>query len=80
MGRVIYESSGEFRGDLRIEHGEVDFVIDAERAVVEVGGSDHAPYAIDDGDLGMNHGRFIFIDLSSGFQQIAVSASPRAAR
>src|SRR5207248_10327862 len=80
MKGVVCEILSESRGHLRIEHSEVDFVIDAERAVVEVGGSDHAPYAIDNGDLGVNHGRFIFIDLSSAFQQIAVSASARAAR
>jgi len=43
----------------------------------------HREITIIDGDyrdLGVNHGGFIFIDISFGLEQIAVSASSRAAR
>src|SRR4051794_4942551 len=50
----------------------VDLVVQAERAVVEVGAAEHAPRRVDDQHLGVVHRREVFVDLNAALEQVAV--------
>src|SRR5690242_6072541 len=79
MGDVVLETPRQAVGDLRIEHGQVDLIVDSERSVVEVGRPDDAPLAVDDGNLGVDHGGLIFVEFDSDFQQVTIGAAPGTA-
>lgn len=61
----------------RIGDGHVQLVVHFERAVVEVGGPEHAPDAVDNHDLRVQHRRLILIDIDALLQQMRVVGSAR---
>src|SRR5687768_5682238 len=61
-GEVRLKVGFQLRRELALQDGYVDFVVQPERAIVEVGRADHAPGVIDDEDLGVHHRRLVLVD------------------
>ena len=57
------------RGECGIAHADVHFVVHLERAVVEVGRSEHRKRAVDDHRLRMHHRRLILVELDAEVHQ-----------
>jgi hypothetical protein len=60
---------------LRVENGEIDFVVESEGAVIEVGGADHTPLPIDCHQFGVDHGGEIFEYFGACLQQVAAAVA-----
>ena len=61
----------------RAERGHVQLVVQLQRAIVEIGRAEDAQQAIDDHRLGVHHGRLVFVELDTLFQQALVGGAAR---
>src|SRR6185437_14257797 len=71
---IVGEIGIDDGGDIAVENGEIDLVVQGEGAVIEIGGADDAPLAVDGHELGVNHGRQVVVDLGSGANEVECSA------
>ena len=65
----MLENGGLLRGEFFIHHVEIRFVIEPERAVVEIRRADRDPAVVDDHDFAVKHGRLVFVDRNPRFQK-----------
>ncbi len=54
------------------QHDGIHLVVEQHAPPVEIRGTDHRPYTIDDRGLGMKHDILGFIDFHPGFQQVGI--------
>src|SRR5918995_6949559 len=66
---VHLEVFRQSQGKVGLRDRHVDLVVQLQRAVVEVGGSDDAPDPVDDEGLHMHHRRLELVDLNPGGEQ-----------
>src|SRR6185312_15108600 len=76
---VVGHITLQLTGEVGIANGEVDLIVDAEGAVVEVGGADHGPEVIYTEYLGMDHGGLVLVDFSACLQKWAIGPTACAA-
>jgi uncharacterized protein (TIGR02284 family) len=79
LREVGLELHGFRGGESLVVDIEVGLVVQAERAVVEVGRAHRHQQAIDHEDLAMEHRRLVFVDLCTGFQQRPPAGARRTA-
>ena len=75
--RSCSKSSRNRPGEIAAAHGDVQLVVELERAVVEVGGAEHAPDAVDHQHLRVHHRRLVLVDLDALLQETFVGVPRR---
>src|SRR5262245_13432149 len=75
---VDFELLAELRRERLAAYDDVDLVVEAERAVVDVRRADAHPLLVDEQYLRVHHPGRVFEDLDTGFEQRAIAASSRA--
>ena len=74
---VALENQLELARERSIEEADRDLVVDLEGAVVEVGGADRAPHAVDGHDLLMQQGLGVFEDAHAAGEELVEIAVRR---
>ncbi|MNC86593.1 hypothetical protein D3C83_22650 [compost metagenome] len=75
-GEIALEVVGQPLRERAIEDGRVQLVVQLERAIVEVRGSDDAQDAVDHHRLGVHHRRLVLVDLDAEPEKPFVGGPP----
>ena len=72
---VVEHHQFEAGGEGGVVDGDAGLVVGMEAAVVPVGGADHRHAVVDGQGLGMDEGRFAFVDAHAGFEEVFVEGA-----
>ena len=67
--QILLEDAGEPGRQRGVVEGDVELVVESERAIVEVGAADGGPLSIHDHRLGVEQRRLILVDLDPALEQ-----------
>ena len=74
--QIVLECLPQLRAEIRADNEKVHFVIQTERAMVNVGGPHERPATIHDEHFRVHHVGGVLVDVDACFQKTAVPASP----